>query len=256
MGDKTKIEWATATWNPIDGCTPISEGCKHCYAANIARRFWGERKFYNVRFHRERLEHPLIWKKPKMIFVCSMGDLFHPKVKVADLNAIFSVIEESWAAGKGHVFMILTKRPARMKKYIEEHQYCETSIIYQETSNVWLGVTAENQKWGSERIPILLEIPAAKRFLSIEPMLKPIVMQHPWIYQPVSAIDYWQRIGYDDPNPSRGIPLDWVICGGETGAGAREMNPEWARSLRDQCRSAGVPFFSSRCQKKLPPPKT
>jgi protein gp37 len=120
--------------------------------------------------------------------------------------------------------------------------------------NLWVGVSAENQKRADERIPILLEIPAAVRFVSVEPMLEPIKMRHAWIRQPDNSIDYHQRIGYKNPKPARGLPLDWVICGGETGLGAREMKVEWARDLRDQCKSAGVPFFFKNMSKKAPIP--
>ena len=249
--DKTKIEWAEATWNPVDGCTPVSEGCKHCYAANIAKRFWGDREFSDIRFHKNRLEQPLKWKEPRIIFVCSMGDLFHPLIKTWILNDIFTVITKSWEMARGHVFLLLTKRPDRMKRYINEHRNYETAVVSQETSNVWLGVTAENQKQADKRIPTLLEIPAKIRFVSIEPMLGPVNMTEA-IYGPeprgMNHFGFTDGFGYE-------ACIQWVICGGETGLGAREMEVEWAIDLRDQCKSAEVPFFFKQMSKKVPIPK-
>lgn len=235
---KTKIEWAQASWNPITGCTPISEGCNHCYAQRMAIRLRGRYGYpedgpFRVTAHPDKLDEPTGWLQPKIIFVCSMGDLFHPDVKDEWISSIF----ETMFWNTHHRFLVLTKRPERMLEIvrrIEAGSACR--YLYgdesgaelmcrpfdTEFSNVWLGVTAENQRRADERIHVLLEIPAARRFVSIEPMLGPV--------------DLSQWLG-------RSGGLDWVICGGETGPGARPVHPDWVRSLRDQCQMAGVPFF-------------
>lgn len=218
----SKIEWTEATWNPVTGCTPISEGCEHCYAKRMATRLRGRSGYpedepFKVTFHPEKLWEPYHWRKPRKIFVCSMGDLFHKDIPWWDLNKIFAVVE----ASQWHRFMVLTKRPQRMRGYFD---YLRTIWRVREwpASNLWLGVTAENQQRADERIPVLLEIPAVRRFVSVEPMLGPV--------------DLSQWLG-------RSGGLDWVICGGETGQGARPLHPDWVRSLRDQCQMAGTPFF-------------
>ena len=239
---KTKIEWATHTWNPVTGCTPISEGCEHCYAARMAKRLAGrcgypqDDPFRPGTFHANRLNDPLKIKKSSMIFVCSMGDLFHEDVSELIIDEILDVI----AACPQHVFIMLTKRPQN----IEQKLYASTPKCGcrhlgggDYMPNVWLGVTAENQARADERIPILLSIPAAVRFVSVEPMLGPVDLNR------AGAIwaDMNGSIRPEYQQPCRTI--DWVICGGETGPGARPMHPDWARSLRDQCKSASVPFF-------------
>ncbi|HNR90777.1 MAG TPA: phage Gp37/Gp68 family protein [Spirochaetota bacterium] len=239
---KTKIEWATHTWNPVTGCTPISEGCEHCYAARMAKRLAGrcgypqDDPFRPGTFHANRLNDPLKIKKSSMIFVCSMGDLFHEDVSELIIDEILDVI----AACPQHVFIMLTKRPQN----IEQKLYASTPKCGcrhlgggDYMPNVWLGVTAENQARAEERIPILLSIPAAVRFVSVEPMLGPVDLNR------AGAIwaDMNGSIRPEYQQPCRTI--DWVICGGETGPGARPMHPDWARSLRDQCKSASVPFF-------------
>lgn len=211
----TKIEWCEKSWNPITGCSPVSEGCRNCYARRMAYRLKGRYGYpkddpFRVTFHVDRLEEPLHWWKPSRIFVCSMGDLFHKDVDSKWLKDIFSIIRVC----SHHIFLILTKRPQNInKKYFE---YFGLKLY----SHVWLGVSVENQKTADERIPILLQIPAAKRFVSCEPLL--------------SEIDLGKL---SDPN------ISWCIVGGETGPKAKPMNPDWVRSLRDQCQSAGVPFF-------------
>lgn len=244
MADNTKIEWATSSWNPVDGCAPISEACQKCYAANMAKRFWGDRKFSEIQFHEDRLNQPLKWKRPRMIFVCSMGDLFHEGV-------IFNWIHEIWDIMKRtpeHIFMVLTKRPRKMKEVVE--------LIYRKQrlgwakgfwSHVWLGVTAENQKRADERIPILLEIPAAIRFVSVEPMLELINAPIRCPECGYGKID--QDINLDHRLCNGPGWVDWVICGAETGPGARYMKPKWAMDLYSQCQQAGVPFFFKKSSK-------
>lgn len=232
---KTKIEWATDVWNPVTGCTKISPGCKNCYAERMAKRLAGRCGYpadepFRVTLHPERLEEPLHWKKPRRVFVCSMGDLFHADVPSDFILQVWHVMNLS----PQHTFMILTKRAARMEMIMNEWlpSALELSVglraKYKVLPNVWLGVTAENQEQADKRIPLLLQTPAAVRFVSVEPMLGAVALD----------VSYGQGIGafFIDS-------LDWVICGGESGPGARPMNPDWARDLRDQCQAAGVPFF-------------
>ena len=227
---KTRIEWAEVVWNPVSGCTPISEGCQNCYAKRMANRLRGRCGYpaddpFRVTLHPEKLEEPLKWKKPRRVFVCSMGDLFHEQVPDEYIAKVWEVMSNA----SQHTFLVLTKRPQRMKDflarlgwYIHDRDGYPMEAVLDEggkytLKNVWLGVTAENQQRADERIPILLQIPAAVRFVSIEPMLGPVVIPEEW--------------------------PDWVICGGETGPGARPIHPDWVRSLRDQCQVAGTPFF-------------
>lgn len=252
MADKTKIQWCDATWNPVTGCSPVSEGCANCYAARMASRFRQVHggHFSQILMHPERLDQPLRWKKPRRIFVSSMGDLFHEGVSDAWFSRIISVI----AAAQQHTFMVLTKRPEQMLLSIRRfYEFGRKTPIL---PNLWLGVTAENQEQANKRIPILLQIPAAKRFVSIEPMLGPVNLNDLTAnLKPKcgrSLCDYFSALNgseYDPQgnpkycNPGTFNSLDWVIVGGETGPGARPMHPDWARSVRDQCQAAGVPFF-------------
>lgn len=222
----TKIEWTDATWNPITGCTPISAGCQNCYAKRMANRLRGRCGYpaddpFRVTFHPERLDEPLRWKKPRKIFVCSMGDLFHSAVTDEQLDAVFSEM----IAVDRHTYFILTKRPERMAKYV-------SGWIDQCRNHIWLGTSCENQQAADERVPLLMRCPAAVRFLSCEPLLGPIDL---------SAIP--QR---DSLKTYDGRPISWVIVGAETGPRARPMDLDWARSIRDQCAAAGVPFFFKR----------
>ena len=229
----TKIEWAEESWNPVTGCTPVSEGCQNCYAARMARRLAGRCGYpadepFRVTLHPERLEQPAKWRKPRRIFVCSMGDLFHPDIR---WEYIYDVFLAMYNAG-WHTFLVITKRPERMKAIIEEH-------IPHVADNIWLGVTAENQARGDERIPVLLSIPAAVHFVSIEPCLGPVdllrAIQVGFGRQaPLDNINFVDGLGYG---------LDWVILGCETGPGRRTMQPVWARDVKDQCVAAGVPLF-------------
>lgn len=278
---KTKIEWTEYSWNPVSGCTPASEGCQNCYAKHIANRLRGRCGYpaddpFKVTMHEDRLGEPLRWKKPRRVFVCSMGDLFHDDVPEEFLNRVFA----NMAIVPQHIFMVLTKRPERMAEYISANNRYDALIEQLDQGdvwdlptrtvkrlffnapredkwplpNVWLGVTAENQQRADERIPILLEIPAAVRFVSIEPMLGPV--------------DIAGHLGFNGPRRmGDGLiyywvapKLDWVICGGETGPGARPMHPDWVRNLRNQCQEAGVPFFFKQwgeyCSPSQMPPDT
>ena len=221
---KTTISWTDYSWNPVTGCTPISSACDHCYARSIATRFTGTPSWPNgfkVTCHPERLEQPLHWRKPGRVFLCSAGDLFHEDVPEAFIARVFARM----AACRQHTFQILTKRPERMLDIV--NLACRAVPEHWPLPNVWLGVTAENQEMVDARIPLLLQVPAAVRFVSVEPMLGPL-----------DLLDYlpW---GNNDP----AAKLDWVIAGGESGPHARPMHPDWVRSVRQQCTAAGVPFF-------------
>ena len=287
----SKIEWTNETWNPITGCTPVSEGCQRCYAKRMAQRLAGRFGYpkrpdeFKVTLHGDKINQPLKWRKPRMVFVCSMGDLFHEDVPQ---DAIRDVFARMWK--QKHTFQILTKRPERMAEFIKWYsKWVGFDAWPREYPNVWLGVTAEDQRCCDERVPILLDTPAAVRFVSCEPMLSPVVMPK-YIRLPhpvVSEIPIGPRVGagpgihkvYLNPRGARsvmstmpvgaepkmlgikpdecedlGLGINWLICGGETGPGARPMHPDWARSLRDQTRQAGVPFFMKQMSRKEPIP--
>lgn len=222
---KTKIEWATDVWNPVTGCTKVSQGCKHCYAERFARRMGKD--FSQVELHPERMAAPLHWKKPRRVFVNSMSDLFHERVPDEFIWDILRVAIEA----KHHTFLILTKRAERMLAF-----FGRTYWRLSRPDNIWFGVSVEDQRTADERIPLLLKTPVAKRFISAEPLLGAIDLRQ---YLPL-LVDT-----LDGPKNLIGYPpmLDWVIVGGESGPGARPMHPDWARSIRDQCQAVGVPFF-------------
>ncbi len=289
MADKTGISWTEATWNPVTGCSKVSEGCRNCYAERVwprlaasPGRYFG-RTFTDIRIHEEVLLQPLRWKRPRRIFVNSMSDLFHPDVPDTFIAQVFAVM----AIARGHTFQILTKRPERLLAFLSRRGYRdpltgdveddegwgpgsyaswmvrdaleslpdEREEFYELTlpesawdlpgdpvsfhfplDNVWFGVSVEDQKTADERIPILLQVPAARRWVSVEPMIGPVN------FEEVPA-------GMFGPlRPHRGAgpetpKLDWIVCGGESGTHARPMGHDWARSLWNQCREAGVPFF-------------
>jgi protein gp37 len=318
MADNSGIEWTDATWNPVTGCTQISDGCKHCYAIPMTRRLRamaqgtsdvGPSKYsegWAVRTHEDALLTPLRWKKPRRIFVCSMGDLFHEQVP-------YDFIDKAWAvmaACPQHTFQVLTKRPHRLAEYLKRlgmgrvgyGNLDETMHLWHALRwlsldvamrvltrplpaytvgiadraldaahswplpNVWLGTTVENQavtqagwergdfQWKRQdgsyavvpgRIDALLSCPAAVRFLSCEPLLGPLDLSE-WLEKLCSRST--KRRGPGEICPECGTNaigrlVHWVICGGESGKGARPLHPDWARSLRDQCQAAGVPFF-------------
>ena len=268
MADRTGIEWTDATWNPVRGCTRVSEGCRHCYAEIMAARFsgpgqWGEglaeivgegarrdhRWTGKVALAEGLLDQPLRWRRPRRIFVNSTSDLFHEAIPDDWIDRVFAVM----ALAPRHTFQVLTKRPERMREYFMhddgfgrwgyiEHfarqmltkmgkaQPQRKTLAHHGGSNmphVWLGVSVEDQATADARIPPLLATPAAKRFISAEPLLGPVDLT-PWL---------------GDDGALAPLSLDWVIAGGESGPGARPMHPDWARSLRDQCAAAGVAFF-------------
>jgi len=209
VGDHSAIEWTDATWNPVTGCTKISPGCKHCYAERLAERLqaMGNPRYKNgfaVTLHPDQLDLPLRWRQPRQIFVNSMSDLFHEAVPDDYIRRVFDVMVQA----RWHVFQVLTKRSGRLADLARRLPW---------PSNVWQGVSVENADYVS-RVADLVKVPAAVRFLSVEPLLGPI-----------------------DELPLKGI--DWVIVGGESGLGHRLIRPEWVRAIRDQCEAASVPFF-------------
>lgn len=254
MSQESNIEWTDATWNPVRGCTKISPGCTHCYASTFAERFRGVpghpyEQGFDLRLVPEKLKEPLRWKNPRMIFVNSMSDLFHKDVPDWYIAQVYAVMETAhW-----HMFQILTKRDERMRAllshdnfpmYVRKAGYdCLGGSVYQERGpfwrqNQWQGVSVENKKHGFPRIENLLKTPATVRFISIEPLLE--------------RLD-----GLGDLLVS-GPRIDWVIVGAESGHGARPMQEDWVRPIRDLCRKAGISFFLKQFAtpkgKKIPLP--
>ena len=261
---KSKIEWTEATWNPLSGCTKISDGCKNCYAEKMANRLkaMGAKGYENgfaVTLHPDRLDEPLKRKKPTMYFVCSMGDLFHEDVPSEFIRKVWIIMIEA----RQHTFQVLTKRPDRMAEFLKTHAPVRamTGETYGKDflpKNIWLGVTAENQEEADKRIPILLDTPAAVRFVSVEPMLEAINLTN------IDCSGYYENMKSDcdryvsvdslsgiyslsatdlEHVSGKGFGLNWVIVGGETGANARPMHPDWVRSIKEQCKEEKVPFF-------------
>jgi protein gp37 len=255
-----KILWTDATWNPVVGCSHVSAGCQNCYAERQAVRL--------ARMHAPALEKyrlvvrdnqwsgaacadaaaltkPLTWRRPRRIFVCSMGDLFHHGVSRCTINTLFAIM----ALAPQHTYQVLTKRPSRAYQYLSDPHARERVImragqiawtqwhitadtkalrdaIQWPMPHVWLGVSAENQLLARERITTLLHCPAALRWVSVEPMLGPVNLA-PWL----PSVE------------TLGPSLDWVVCGGESGPHARPLHPDWVRRLRDDCKRAAVPFL-------------
>lgn len=209
MSDHTGIEWADATWNPVTGCTKVSPGCKNCYAERLALRLqaMGNPRYRNgfaVTLHPDQLTLPLRWLQPRRIFVNSMSDLFHESVPEQFISQVFDVM----AKAHWHIFQILTKRAERLATLVPRLAW---------PPNVWQGVSIENARY-TWRVAYLQKVPAAVRFLSLEPLLGPI---------PYLELD----------------GIHWVIVGGESGPRHRPIDPAWVRDIRDQCLAAGVPFF-------------
>lgn len=200
---KTKIQWTDTTWNPVTGCTKISPGCKHCYAERHMKRFGGD--FSKITLHPERLEQPLRWKKPRMIFVNSMSDLFHEDVPENFIEDVLNVIQKC----PQHTFQVLTKRGNRMINFFEKDIAPE---------NLWLGVSIANENEIEQNEAFFCCDSAKIQFISFEPLLSRI------------------------PDPDF-IGIHWVIVGGESGPGYRPMNIEWVREIRDACIKHNVPFF-------------
>ena len=276
MSDNSAIEWTDASWNPVTGCTKVSPGCDHCYAETFAERWRGKPGHYfqngfDITLRPDKLDLPLRWRKPRRIFVNSMSDLFHDKIPDEYIARVFAVM----AVAHRHTFQVLTKRHGRMRSLLSNHDRWNILLSQALNSlpgsvdapmppadfdradmwlrsreyrtdplpplaNVWLGVSVENQHWANIRIPALLDTPAAVRWISAEPLLGPVDLRD------CGGIDAIERDWIGSSAGGMGAPhplLGWVVCGGESGAGARPMHPDWARSLRDQCQTAGVPFL-------------
>jgi protein gp37 len=283
MAENTSIEWTHlpgykgATWNPLSGCSMVSPGCHSCYAATMAARLeaMGQKKYAGttkkvgtralwtgkVNLDEKSLAIPLKTKKPTAYFVNSMSDLFHEDVPDAFIDKVFAVM----AMSRQHVFQVLTKRAKRMRDYLamvsdeKDMNRWACAAVLPETGNspcaagifdeldwplrnVWLGVSVEDRQRADERIPLLLQTPAAVRFLSVEPLLGPVDIRlaRPTDMERLAAAVAGRPL---DHLTSSTPAIDWVIVGGESGPGARPMHPDWARSVRDQCQEASVPFF-------------
>ncbi len=314
MGDNAQIEWTDATWNPITGCSVVSAGCKNCYAMKLAGGRLKNHKSRlgltvdtvngpvwtgKVRFNKEWLNQPICWTRQRMVFVCAHADLFHPAVPDHWIDTVFGIM---WAClyGRneqdGHIFQVLTKRADRMHDYFKadrRESWARAAIhygggidpdgLYDQIMDfdgphprVWLGVSVENQAAADERIPLLLQTPAAVRWVSAEPLLGPVDIER-WIDPigvtcmdvcgdsqylkdgDVETVDNGKEVfpicpecglvgswtGYDHG-------IDWIVVGGESGPNARPMHPDWARSLRDQCANAGVPFLFKQWGEYVP----
>lgn len=280
MSDNTKIEWTDATVNAVNGCSVVSPGCTNCYAMKLAGtrlKHTGSRSGLTIatkagpvwngvtKLHEPALLQPLRWRRRRRIFWNAHGDLFHDSVPDEWIDRCFAVM----ALTPQHIHQVLTKRPERMQRYVS--LLCNRDDIIREVArkvgatlaacrdaaiavrggalpNVWLGTSVEDQTRADERIPHLLATPAVVRFLSCEPLLGPVGLDTIRLRRDGQApTTLSQRLG-DYVQPLRGNFTDsprinWVIVGGESGPGARPMHPDWARSLRDQCAAAGVPFF-------------
>lgn len=204
MATITTIEWTERTWNPVTGCSKVSQGCKNCYAERIAERFWGARPFTDVIIHPERLDQPRSLRRPTKIFVNSMSDLFHEHVPVEFIHRVFEVM----GACPRHIFQVLTKRSERL---------LELAPALEWAPNIWMGVSVEDGRVVT-RIDQLRAVPARVRFLSLEPLIGPL-----------------PNLNLSD--------IHWAIVGGESGPNARPMLKSWAQDIRRQCRAACVSFF-------------
>ncbi len=214
MSVNTSIEWTDVTWNPIRGCTKISPGCAHCYAETFAERFRGVaghpyEQGFDLRVVREKWAEPFAWGRPRMVFVNSMSDLFHRDVDDATIVAIARVMD----AADWHTYQVLTKRSERLRDMLSGPLRFAAG-----RAHIWWGVSVEDRKHGLPRVEHLRTAPAGLRMLSVEPLL-------------------------EDLGPFDLGGIGWVIAGGESGHGARPLDPDWVRGLRDRCRVAGVPFF-------------
>ena len=257
MAHKSAIEWTDDTWNPLAGCTPVSDGCRNCYAATMALRLeaMGQAKYAEVArrttegravftghinyAHGDAVALPLTWKRPKRIFVNSMSDLFHEAVPERFISQVYTTMEAAY----WHTFMVLTKRPERMAEYTT----WRTKVTGAMPANIWHGTSVENQKAADERIPHLLRVPAAVRFLSCEPLLGPVDLEQ-WVYSRRSRMRHLMHgpACLNEEQAAHSVPpvgIHWVIVGGESGTKARPMHPDWARGLRDQAVATGAAYF-------------
>lgn len=298
MSTSSKIEWCDATWSPTTGCDRVSDGCDHCYALTLAKRLkaMGSAKYqrdgdprtsgpgFGITEHPDSLGAPLRWRKPKRIFVNSMSDLFHAGISDEFIARVFAVM----AVTPQHTYQVLTKRPGRMRSLMRSEAWRDRVVDEIGTRfpngepphlrpielrerwwplrNVWAGVSVEDQKRADLRIPVLLDTPAAVRFLSCEPLLGPVnLYRHLFPEQcPDGCECRWPddadrlECGCDGPCTTyewepRPAGINWIICGGESGTNARPMHPDWVRDLRDQAiDAAGTPFFFKQWGAHIP----
>ncbi len=209
MAENSKIEWTESTWNPVTGCAKISDGCLNCYAEKLALRLkeMGQKKYvngFNVMLHPETINEPLKWKKPRMVFVCSMSDLFHKDIPDEFILKVFETMNKA----THHIFQVLTKRPQRLFEMKNDIDWSE---------NIWIGTTVESEKY-IYRIKYIEEIPARVKFLSLEPLLGPI-----------------HNLNLNG--------INWVIVGGESGFASRPVKKEWIIDIKDMCKEKNIPFF-------------
>lgn len=257
MSDNTKIEWADATWNPITGCSVISSGCTNCYAMKLAGgrlRNHPSRKGLTrptnsgpvwtgeVRFNESVLDQPLRWGRPRRIFVCAHGDLFHDHVPSTWIDRVFAVMR----AAPQHQFLVLTKRAGRMDEYCWPYAYLDSWPL----PNLWLGVSVEDQGEAHERIQPLLCTPAAVRWLSAEPLLGPLDLTRV-LHNNVNYANVLNCVANNGERLcSSQRPLDWVVIGGESGPGARPCDLVQVARIIEDCREFGVPVFVKQLGKQ------
>lgn len=284
----TSIEWTDDTWNATTGCDRVSDGCDNCYALTMAKRLkaMGSAKYqtdgdprtsgpgFGVATHQDALYLPLSWRKPRKVFVNSMSDVFHDKVQAEFIAKMFAVM----VAAPEHTFQVLTKRHARMRSLLRSTDFwglvsTELGRLWKTEPPaplrmvppwIWLGVSVESQQWADIRIPALLDVPAAVRWLSCEPLLGSVDLsawmppgpanwqcggcrrfftgEHQETCPSCGRVGYWSGSHTGNGRPN-GQPLSWVVAGGESGPDYRPLNLDWARSLRDQCTAASVPFL-------------
>lgn len=271
MGDKSNIEWTEATWNPTTGCTKVSPGCLNCYIDRTPPFRIAHRKFSKghipLQLHDDKLDKPLHWKRPRLIFVNSLSDLFHDDVPDHFILKVFDVMRQCvWSGGqsagtiggRGHIFQLLTKRPKRMRDFMARLRWDGERLLLDEAipgqldsmmQQIWLGVSVENRQHGLPRIEELRETKASIRWLSIEPLLEDLGDIMPFL----ADVGFGDCSGCTGPRNERthqigtkqhqAAKIDWVVVGGESGPGARPMHPSWIRSIRDQCQAAQIPFF-------------
>ena len=238
----SKIDWTDAVWNPVTGCTKVSAGCAHCYAERMSKRLAGRAGYpakhpFAVTLHPDRLDEPLRWRKPRRVFVCSMGDLFHEDVPDGFIHQVFATME----LARGNTYQVLTKRPERMAEFVA-HRWSHPE------PHIWFGTSVENQATADECIPHLLRCPAAVRFVSYEPALGTVDFDN--------GCNSWLTCDGRNREANEGEccesyatsgecfhGIDWIIAGGESGPRARPAHPDWFRSVRDQCAAAGVAFW-------------
>jgi protein gp37 len=265
VSDTTAIEWTDATWNPVTGCSKVSPGCAHCYAETISLRFGRSAKPWtpenaaeNVVLHPERLDQPLRWRRPRMVFVNSMSDLFHERVPDEFIREVFNVMRRcdgyivaaTERRTPAHTFQVLTKRPERALELARSRKLGFGLDEWRaKAPNVWLGVSIENARY-TWRADVLREIPAAVRFISAEPLLGSLVnVPDPGYEYPTGPLTSWP-VATRKPLDLAGI--DWLIVGGESGHDHRPLDLDHARELRDACQNEGVAFFFKQVGGRTP----